>query len=245
MSLAHLLLVAGLASAAPAAPAPAPAGWLTRLADPVAWLDGEAEAEVMLFHWDKKRPLDPGDGVRLGVAGMAELFLPDDGAGVRLFGEAHVFLERDDDGTRVLRFLTLDRAVFELRSTATRILLPGGIELAAQDTWFRVTRDPFGRHFLVRNAGSGAVAVSGPVVPAGVAAVAAGHEMEIPVVMEPTAPAMPDDVWNGYRVVLPLGVHAERSGDELRLEGEGVARVGGARIRVHDGSAARIWRPLP
>ncbi|MBI4880100.1 MAG: hypothetical protein HY812_10655 [Planctomycetes bacterium] len=225
----------------------APAGQialLTRLADPVAFLDAESQAERTLFHWDKGAPLRAGDGLRQGVAGCSQVFFLDDRAEARFYGQTHLIVEADDAGGHVLLLRDLRCAVFDLKTAATRVLLPGGTEVSGRGTWFRVIKDDVNGRYVIRNAGPAELSLAGPVLPPGAAGVPAGHEVEIPAVeAEPPPDKQVVDVWEGKVLRLDRGVLPTRVGADLFLEGEGLARVGGARIRLIEGGRTRIFRP--
>ncbi len=219
-----------------------PVARLTRLGDPVAYLDGEARAESTLFHWDKSRLVRVGDGVRQGPAGIGEVFFLDDQSEVRLFGAAHMTVEATDESQRTLRFLSVRRAVIDLKGLETRILLPGETTIRGNGTWLRITRDEFDRRYIVKNAGPGPVTVEAAALPQGKLTLTPGRVVEVTITV-PSRVDGPDDFWNGYRIRLDDGVRLVDRGDVLVLEGEGVAHVGGAKIRVESGRTAKIWRP--
>lgn len=250
MLLSTTLSVGLLAATLAQAPEAPPAVRLTRLADPVAWLDAEARTERHLFFFDKRADLRVGDGVRQGVAGLSELAF-EDYLRLRLFGDTEVWLESEAATAHVLRFVRVHRAAIDVPagSTAT-IQLPGGYALTATDTWFRVAVDELGRRYEVKNAGPGEVRVVGPTVPDGAAAVAAGGETELTMVEEPAAVAAravsrPGDVFEGLAVRLQDGQESVREGDALVVRGAGTARIGGARVRIPAGAALRVRRPPP
>lgn len=220
---------------------------LTRLADPVALLDGEARVEKMLFYWEKSAMLRVGDGVRQGVAGFSEVFFPDDRSEIRSYGETHLTIEPGDSRLHVVRFQDLSRTIVELRDVRTRLLLPGGTTLEAENTWIRVGRNELGGSLIIRNAGPSDVHIEGPVVPVGVAALAAGHEVRIPLVEKSPVPAEDEqvDTWENRLIRLGPGVQSTKTDMDLHLDGEGFARVGGARIRIPPGGSMRVWRPRP
>ncbi len=238
-------LLLGLLWPLPVQEAPAgPIARLTRLADPVAYLDAESQAEQPLFHWDKAELLRAGDGVRQGVAGCSEVFFLDDRSEVRLYGQTHLLVETDSAGGHVLRLRDLRCAVFDLKTAATRVVLPGGTEVSGRGTWFRIIRDELNRRYVIRNAGPAELSLAGPVLPPDTAGVPAGHEVGIPVVeADPQPEQQVVDVWEGKVLRLERGVLPTRVGADLFLEGEGLARVGGARIRLVAGGRTRIFRP--
>lgn len=219
-----------------------PVARLTRLSDPVAYLDGEARAESTLFHWDKSRLVRVGDGIRQGPAAIAEVFFNDDQSELRFFGDTHMIVEESDEAKRTLRFHSLRRALVDLKSIETRLLLPGDATIRGSDTWLRITLDEFDRRYIVKNAGPGVVTVEAPAMPQGKLTLTAGRVVEITIAVPPRD-AAPEDYWNGYRVRLDDGVRRVDRGEVLELEGQGVAQVGGAKIRLESGRTAKIWRP--
>lgn len=243
-----LLAMLAQAPAEPVLPAGMPVARLTRLADPVAWLDGEARAERVLFFWNKAAPLRVGDGVRTGAAGIAELYYPDDQTEIRLFGEALIRLGPVTANERLLDVVALRRAFANLRGPETVWKLPGGTEVRAADTVVRLELDEFDRRWRIRNAGPGEVRVKGPVTPIEFAAVPAGHEVAIPLVESAPRAVTADsqetlEHWEGQVVRLGPGVRSSKRDERLVLEGAGLARVGGARIVVRDGRAVTLRKP--
>lgn len=227
---------------------PAPiAAILTRLTDPVAYLDAEAKAETFLFHWEKKRDLRPGDGFRQGVAGLSELYFPLDSANVRCFGETHAFLV-PTDGEHRLRLHAVRRLLVEARLTPFVLELDGGTTLTFSETVLRFELDDRNHRWIVQNDGPGEVRLAGPVLPPMTAAVAAGQRVEIPRIVAPEidAPASlanaTRDVWDGKTVATHGEVRVTRRSSEIEFEGSGVVSVGGARL-VLDHSRVRVWKP--
>ena len=77
----------------------------------VALLDGEAETEKVLFHWEKSAYMVEGDGLRQGIAGFGEIYFLSDGTEIRLFGEAHLFVTVSRDGQHVVQFREMTRSI--------------------------------------------------------------------------------------------------------------------------------------
>ena len=254
-----LLLMSSLVpaqEAAPASPAPAsrapevappteaPIARLTRLTDPVARLDGRARAEEMLFHWDKSADLRRGDGLRQGVHADSEIYFVDDRSVVRVLGEAELRVGRTASGARTLDVVEMRSFQVKVRERPLVIRLPGDTEVTATGTWFRVTLDPLDRRHVIRNAGPGEVTVKGPVTPVREGGVLPGHEVEIPLVVDPPSVlGVHDDAWAGARIEVPDGVRSEMNQSRLILSGSGVARVGGARLKIQPGRTLMIRRP--
>jgi len=224
---------------------------LTRLADPVAMLDGEAQAEKMLFHWEKTVYLRRGDGVRQGVAGIAEVLFLDDQSEIRLFGECQMTLASSQADERVIQFRDLARSVIKLKSVRTRLELPDGTSVTGQNTSLRLGQDEMGRVWVIRNAGPTGVVVAGPVVPVLDSMVDAGQQVKIPINRESRpelseSDAVSQDRFEGRLIYLGPGVEATKTDTDLILTGEGLARVGGARVRLPPGGRRiRMWRARP
>lgn len=227
----------------------APVAVLTRLADPVAALDAETRVEKLLFHWEKTFGLRVGDGLRQGVAAIAEIFFPDDLSEIRCFGSTHLFLEevKDADGNprHLIRVIELRRMRIDSRKTPKRLSLPGGTTITFSKTVVQLALDERDHRYHVKNDGPGEVRLEGPIVPLSGASVLAGHEVQIPLVVD-AATAMTQgrvgDSWAGRSLELDASVRAVRQGESLELTGTGVARVGGARI-VLNGSPVRVYKP--
>lgn len=227
-----------------AAPTEAPIARLIRLTDPVAKLDGRARAESMLFHWDKETSLRRGDGLRQGVHAASELYFPSDRSVLRLSGETHLVVGLDEGGGRRIDVTDLRRLQADVRDEAITLRLPGGTDVTARGTWFRVTLDPLDRRYVIRNAGPGEVVIGGPVTPLREASVLPGHEVEIPIVQGAgRASEPPSESWEGLRLELTDDVRVERTATGLRLAGTGTARVGGARLHVRPGQAIHVRHP--
>ncbi|MFG0319571.1 MAG: hypothetical protein ACF8XB_20030 [Planctomycetota bacterium JB042] len=227
-----------------APPTEAPIARLTRHTDPVAKLDGLARSEVRLFHWDKVASLRRGDGLRQGPHGQSEVFFLSDRSLIKCSGETWLTVGLDAQGRRTVEANELRRLHLDLRTEPLTLRLPGGAELEARETTFRVTLDPLDRRHVVRNAGPGDVVVRGPVTPLGEGAVRPGHEVEIPIVREAVVEAPPADAdWEGVPLRLDAEVRAEPTADGVRIEGTGTARLRGARIHVSPGHAIHVRRP--
>src|SRR6185436_10382756 len=96
-----------------------------------------------------------------------------------------------------------------------------------------------GRRYILTNDGPSEVQLAGPVLPPESAALPAGNQVEIPLVLDAATADSESktpgtrDAWAGRTLELAEGVRAARRTNELELEGTGVARVGGARIVVN------------
>lgn len=223
-----------------------PVALLTRVADPVAYLDAEARAEKFLWHWQKMQSMRVGDGVRQGVAGISEVHFTRDQGELRLWGDTQAFLTSSNPKGHVLEFRSVSRARIHAREYPMVLKLPGGTELKATDTVFVVSLTDMSNRYEVRNSGPGEIELSGPVLPPGTRGVPAGNSILLPLLVEPLAVSQEPttlDVWQGSSLRLESGVSAQRAGDRLVLDGEGLARVGGARIRVEHGQQVNVWKP--
>lgn len=220
---------------------------LTRLTDPVAYLDAEARAEKTLFHWEKKHELREGDGWRQGVAGLSEIYFLDDASNIRCFGETHAFLSATQTEHR-LKLHAVRRLLVEARTIPVVLDLPGGTTVTFSDTVLRFELDDRDHRWHIKNDGPGEVRLAGPLLPPGTAAVAAGHELDLPrlVAAPGDAPPTPSnstrDVWAGRVVETTGDIRTIRRSNEIEFEGSGTASVGGARI-VLNGSRVRVWKP--
>lgn len=233
----------------PVSPAPSVAT-LTRHADPVAYLDGETREQRILFFWDKMVGLRVGDGLRQGVAGISDLHFHDDMSELRLYGQTHAIVEAATPEAHVIRVLDLRRALIHSRAARLELHLPGGTVLTATETVFRLSLDELDRRWVVQNSGPGEVRVNGPVVVPDVAAITAGMTTQIPLLEQPPAenggPVLETvDAWQGRTIRLGPGVESTKNEGQLELGGEGVAKVGGARIRVMNGRTTTVWKPRP
>ena len=229
---------------------------LTRLADPVAFLDSEARVEKTLFHWEKSAYMRVGDGARQGVAGFGEIYFLSDGTEIRMFGECHLTIRSSQDGHHLVQFQDLTRSVFDMGTDQTRIELPGGTVVTGSKTWLRLGKDEMNTAWIIRNAGPSGVVVSGSVLPIGDATVDAGEQVKILLpapeheLLDAAEKADPgletQDRWEGRMIHLGQGVEATKTDTDLILSGEGLARVGGARIRLPEGGRRiRMWRARP
>jgi len=240
--LLSLLFLAPVQDVAP--PTEAPIARLTRLTDPVARLDGRARAEETLFYWDKSADLRRGDGVRQGVHGDSEVLFLSDLTVVRVTGEAELRVGKDASGDRKVHVTEMRGFQAKVRDEPLTFLLPGGTEVTARNTWFRLKLDELDRRHVIRNAGPGEVIVKGPVTPVEEGAVLPGHQVAIPVVTDPpSVTGVDDDGWSGARLEVPVGIRSETNNESLILSGSGVARVGGARLKIHPGRSLEIRRP--
>jgi hypothetical protein len=248
------------AAPAPAAPAPratAPAAppklRMVRLADPVAFLDGEARREDMLFFWDKFRAVEVGDGIRQGVAGISELTIAGSAAVavVRSFGDTHLLVESIEQGRVTLDVRIFSRMFCALDAEELVLKLPEGYELRASETTFQLHWDDLGRRFVVENAGAGVVRLQGPIQPLDFDTLEAGDRVEITmkVPAPPNAAAerlvaiAREEVWAGRTILLGQGVESTKQDQDLVLQGDGTAWVGGARIVVRGGSPMYLRDP--
>ena len=241
------LVVAWVLAFAPEEPArPAPVARLTRTADPVALLDGEAESERHLFYNAKSIDMRAGDGIRQGAHGASRVYFSDDFTVLSHFGETHCRLV---DGGRVLEYERFRRIQAQVGEKPVELRLAPGLTLRLLgDGSVRVELDERDHRVRVRNAGPSEVLVQGDIRPPGVASVAPGGEAWLPLLHDPSAhdavEAMPQvTTWRGRAVRAADGVSVESSGHGLELSGDGLAVVGGARIRVAPSHKIRIWRP--
>ncbi len=237
----------------PAGPKPdvpaEPIAFVTRLTDPVAVLDAEAEAELPLFHWEKKHGLRLYDGLRQGVAGVSEVFFPDDYTTLRFFGENHFFITESGAKGHRLEFEAIRRVRVEARATPIVLLLPGGTTITCESTILNVSLDERDHRYIVKNDGPGDVHLEGPILPPEAASVPAGNEVQIPIVQDAKTADLDGsdaqvtrDAWAGHSLELQGDVAVTRHTNELELTGSGTARVGGARIVVN-GSRVIISKP--
>jgi len=221
---------------------------LTRLVDPVAWLDAEARAERHLYFYDKVADLEVGDGVRQGVAGTSELFFSDF-TQVRQYGETRMWIERKTPTESTLRYEQADTLLVDVPAGSTlTVRLPGGYVMIASDLWFRVELGDMSREFQVKNSGPGELRVTGPTNADAAAALPPGNTVSLPIVEDPAAvryrqDSRPRDVFAGLPVRLDSEQTSERSADGLWVRGAGTARIGGARIHLPPGEAIRLRRP--
>ncbi|MBK6941141.1 MAG: hypothetical protein IPH13_13245 [Planctomycetes bacterium] len=218
---------------------------LTRIADPVAKLSGEARSERMLFHWNKFADLMNGDGARQGDAGISEVTFTSDLSTVRMFGATQFSLERALDGRLEMHFDELHRLVVSARDEGLRVVLDDGTTLDAGGTWLRVTRDELDRRYVIRNGGPFDLEVSGSTHLRDVAVLRAGESVEIPITRDSAAigeSGVRADVWQGMVVRAEAGVDRGEAAGQLVLSGEGTAEVGGAKI-VLTGQRVLVRRP--
>jgi len=212
---------------------------LIRLADPVAFLDGEARREVFLFYWDKLRSLRPGDGVRQGVAGISEINFAGKSshANIRMFGDTYVLVEKIEPDRRFLTVHLFGRMLCRARGGEMILKLPRGNEMRAKNTVFSFGWDTMHINMVVQNVGPGTVALTGPIMPLNISTLEPGGKVEIPMNVSPEPPGRvtPTDrthVWSGRVIGLGPGVESTKEGGAIVLSGEGTAWVGGARIVV-------------
>jgi hypothetical protein len=224
-------------AAAPAAP---PTLQMVRLADPVAFLDGQARREDMLFFWDKFRPVRVGDGIRQGVAGISELTIAGSAAVavVRSFGGTHLLVEKIEQGRVWLDVRRFSRMLCIVDAEELVLNLPSQYELRATRTTFQLHWDDLGRRMVIENAGVGVVRIQGPIEPLDVSTLDAGDKVEITM----HVPASPqaaeerliaiehEEAWAGRTILLGRGVESTKQEQDLVLAGAGTAWVGGARI---------------
>jgi hypothetical protein len=218
---------------------------LTRIADPVAKLNGEARSERMLFHWNKFADLMSGDGGRQGDAGISEITFTSDLSTVRMFGATQFAIERGADGVTQLRFDELHRVIVSTRDEGLRIVLDDGTTLVAAGTWLRIARDELDRRYVIRNGGPLDLEISGSTHLRDVAVLRAGESVEIPITRGDAAIAesgVRADVWQGLVVRAEAGVERGEAAGQLVLSGEGTAEVGGAKI-VLTGQRVLVRRP--
>lgn len=225
-----------------------PVARLTRLSDPVAWLDGEAQAERPLFHFDKVAVLVAGDGLRQGPHGSSELALTRVFGTIRHFGETRLFVDPADGGGVMLRYEKLRRLHVQSAAAGLTLALPGGTRLRADSAAnFQVAMDEFDRRITIRNAGPAEIRIDGPRRPGQVAAVAAGESVELPLLAgaleSPALAAGRTWRWQGREVRAEPTLSIVEGGDGLVLSGMGTAVIGGARIRLPAGTSARVWTP--
>lgn len=222
---------------------------LTRLVDPVAWLDAEARSEQHLYFYDKFADLEAGDGVRQGVAGTSQLFFTDF-TQVRQYGETLMWIEKKTPTDNTLRYEQVNTLFMDVPAGSTlTVRLPGGYVMTASDLWFRVELDDMSREYQVKNAGPGELRVDGPTTAASAAALAPGNTVSLPIVEDPAAvrfrqDSRPRDVFSGLAVRLDSEQTSERSEDVLWVRGAGTARIGGARIHLPPGEEIRLRRPV-
>jgi hypothetical protein len=232
---------------APATPSLPPA-ILTRLTDPVAFLDGESKSEKVLFHWEKKHELRFGDGFRQGVAGVSELYFPADHCQIRAHGDTHAFLVDSGADEHRLRVYTARRVRVEARETPVVLELEGGVTITLAQTIMALALDERDHRWWLKNEGRGEIRVEAPRLPLGAASVPSGNELTLPLLRDeetatlgaPAAAAR--EVWDGHTIETVGEVTTTRRSNEIEFSGSGTARVGGARI-VIEGSSVRVWKP--
>lgn len=239
--IAQIVVLAGLVAQSADADRLSPL--LRRLSDPVAFLDGRLRREELLAYFDKSRRLAPGDGLRSGPAGSAEIHFPRDGALVELRGAWRLRLVEESEEAVLLDCAEAARGRVRAGRRTLRMRIAGYGELAANDASFRIGRDDLGGVLEVRNAGPGVLSIRSASVPGGRLDVGPGEVAQVPRSEGARPAAAGRLVFSGRPVETYGAALADVRDGRLVLSGPGEALVAGAQLRLGAGGAVEVVKP--